>query len=99
MYDRATVEYIVESEEGRKYWHYFKHMLLGSEEHYYVSLLYNWPRTRGFVQSLSAQVSSMIPTHSIHSNCPLIERLEHLGAGPVGAIGWLPDAHALPHDE
>lgn len=28
----------------------------GSEEHYYVSLLYNWPRTRAFVQSLSAQI-------------------------------------------
>lgn len=54
-YDRLSVEYITESIEGRKYWHYFKHMLLGSEEHYYVSLLYNWPRTRAFVQTLSAQ--------------------------------------------
>jgi hypothetical protein len=31
-------------------------MLLGSEEHYYVSLLYNWERTKMFVQSLSAEV-------------------------------------------
>ena len=54
-YDRESVEYIVNSEEGKKYWHFFKHMLLGSEEHYYVSLLYNWPRTRAFIQSLSAQ--------------------------------------------
>jgi hypothetical protein len=30
-------------------------MLLGSEEHYYISLLYNWPRTQAFVQTLSAQ--------------------------------------------
>jgi hypothetical protein len=28
-YDRASVDYIVNSLEGRKYWHYFKHMLLG----------------------------------------------------------------------
>jgi hypothetical protein len=55
-YDRESVEYIVTSIEGKKYWHFFKHMLLGSEEHYYVSLLYNWPRTRSFVQTLSAQV-------------------------------------------
>ena len=54
-YDRESVEYIVNSEEGKKYWHFFKHMLLGSEEHYYVSLLYNWPRTKAFIQSLSAQ--------------------------------------------
>ena len=46
MYDRESVEYIVNSDEGRKYFHFFKHMLLGSEEHYYVSLLYNWPRTQ-----------------------------------------------------
>ena len=86
-YDRETVDYIVKSEEGKKYWHFFKHMLLGyaarsldrlplvlplthnliashlslcprsrcmrdvrSEEHYYISLLYNWPRTKAFVQ-------------------------------------------------
>ena len=55
-YDRESVNYIVHSEEGRKYWHFFKHMLLGSEEHYYVSLLYNWPRTRAFVQTLSAEI-------------------------------------------
>ena len=54
-YDKETIEYIVNSEEGRKYWHFFKHMLLASEEHYYVSLLYNWPRTKGFISSLSAQ--------------------------------------------
>ena len=54
-YDKVTVDYIVNSEEGRKYWHFFKHMLLASEEHYYVSLLYNWPRTKKFISSLSAQ--------------------------------------------
>jgi len=54
-FDRESVEYITESEEGRKYYHFFKHMLLGSEEHYYASLLYNWPRTQSFVQTLSAQ--------------------------------------------
>jgi hypothetical protein len=55
-YDKETVEYIVNSLEGRKYYHFFKHMLLGSEEHYYISLLYNWQRTKAFVQSLSAQI-------------------------------------------
>ena len=54
-YDRESVDYIVNSEEGRKYYHFFKQMLLGSEEHYYASLLYNWPRTQSFVQSISAQ--------------------------------------------
>lgn len=54
-YDRESVKYIVKSEEGKKYYHFFKHMLLGSEEHYYVSLLYNWKRTKSFVQTLSAQ--------------------------------------------
>ena len=38
-YDRESVRYIIDSEEGRKYYHFFKHMLLGSEEHYYISLL------------------------------------------------------------
>ncbi len=37
-YDRMSVDYIVNSLEGKKYWHFFKHMLLGSEEHYYVSM-------------------------------------------------------------
>lgn len=55
-YDKESVAYIVDSEEGRKYWHFFKHMLLGSEEHYYVSLLYNWSRTKRFVQTLSAEI-------------------------------------------
>ena len=54
-YDLESVDYITESVEGRKYYHFFKHMLLGSEEHYYASLLFNWPRTQGFVQTLSAQ--------------------------------------------
>ncbi len=35
-YDKMSVEYIVNSVEGRKYWHFFKNMLLGSEEHYYI---------------------------------------------------------------
>lgn len=54
-YDRTSVNYIIDSEEGRKYYHFFKHMLLGSEEHYYITLLYNWDRTRKFVTSLSSQ--------------------------------------------
>jgi hypothetical protein len=54
-YDRESVKYIVNSEEGRKYFHFFKYMLLGSEEHYYASLLYNWERTRAFVSTLNAQ--------------------------------------------
>ena len=56
-YDKLSVDYIVNSEEGRKYWHFFKHMLLGSEEHYYISLLYNWSRTKSFVQTLSAEIA------------------------------------------
>jgi hypothetical protein len=56
IYDLRTIEYITESTEGRKYYHFFKHMLLGSEEHYYVSLLYNWNRTKGFVMTLSSEV-------------------------------------------
>lgn len=55
IYDKVSVDYISNSVEGRKYFHFFKHMLLGSEEHYYISLLYNWPRTQAFVQTLSAQ--------------------------------------------
>ena len=54
-YDRESVRYIVGSEEGRKYYHFFKHMLLGSEEHYYVSLLYNWSRTHAFVTNIASQ--------------------------------------------
>lgn len=54
-YDKESIDYIANSLEGRKYYHFFKHMLLGSEEHYYVSLLFNWPRTQSFVQTLSAQ--------------------------------------------
>jgi hypothetical protein len=54
-YDRESIRYIIESQEGKKYYHFFKYMLLGSEEHYYISLLYNWPRTHAFVQTLSAQ--------------------------------------------
>ena len=54
-YDKTTVDYIINSEEGKKYYHFFKHMLLASEEHYYVSLLYNWKRTRPFISTLSAQ--------------------------------------------
>jgi hypothetical protein len=55
IYDRDSIRYIVNSVEGKKYWYFFKHMLLGSEEHYYVSLLYNWRKTQGFVQSMNAQ--------------------------------------------
>jgi hypothetical protein len=55
-YDKQSVAYIITSEEGKKYWHFFKHMLLGSEEHYYASILYNWERTKSFVQTLSAQI-------------------------------------------
>ena len=54
-YDAQSVDYIANSVEGRKYFHFFKNTLLGSEEHYYVTLLYNWPRTRAFVQTLAAQ--------------------------------------------
>lgn len=54
-FDRRTVEYIVDSEEGRKYYHFFSRFIMASEEHYLASLLYNWNRTRAFVTSLAAQ--------------------------------------------
>jgi hypothetical protein len=54
-YDRTTVEQLIHTEEGKKYFHFFKDMLLGSEEHYYISYLFNNPRTSKFVRSLSAQ--------------------------------------------
>ena len=44
--DRASAEYIVHSEEGKKYYHFFKYTLVGAEEHYFASLLGNWERTR-----------------------------------------------------
>ena len=55
IYDYETVEYIINSLEGRKYYHFFKYMLLGSEEHYFISLLFNWNRTESFVSTLRAQ--------------------------------------------
>lgn len=55
VFDLESVRYIVRSSEGRKFYHYFKHMLLGAEEHYFVTLLRNWNRTRDFVETLSAQ--------------------------------------------
>lgn len=55
-YDRQTVEYILKSEEGVKYYNYFSRFVMGSEEHYFASLLYNYNRTRSFVSSLRAQV-------------------------------------------
>lgn len=54
VYDRESVEYIVKSDEGMKYYHFFKMTLLGSEEHYFISLLRNWERTRKFVGSIEA---------------------------------------------
>ena len=55
LYDFETVNYIVNSSEGRKYYHFFKYMLFGYEEHYFVTLLYNWKRTANFVSTLRAQ--------------------------------------------
>lgn len=49
-----SVDYIVNSEEGVKYYHFFKHMLVGCEEHYFISLLNNWNRTSRFIQSVEA---------------------------------------------
>ena len=54
VYDKRTVKYIVESEEGKKYYHFFKSMLLGSEEHYIISLLANWKATRLHVNSIKS---------------------------------------------
>lgn len=55
VYDFESVNYIANSIEGRKYYHFFKHMLLGSEEHYFISLLANWDRTWAFVNSYDSQ--------------------------------------------
>ena len=54
-YDRESVRYIVESNEGKRYFQYFSRFLMGSEEHYFSSLFYNSPRTSSFVTSLAAQ--------------------------------------------
>lgn len=54
VFDRRSAEYIVHSDEGRKYYHFFKHMLLGSEEHYFVSLLANWQKTAACVSRFSS---------------------------------------------
>jgi hypothetical protein len=56
VYDFASINYIVDSDEGKKYYHFFKHQLMASEEHYYVSLLANWERTRKFVLSYDAMI-------------------------------------------
>lgn len=53
VYDRESVDYIVNSDEGIKYYHFFKMTLLGSEEHYFVSLLRNWNRTRNAVANIN----------------------------------------------
>lgn len=50
VYDKQSVDYIVNSDEGMKYYAFFKMSLLGSEEHYFISLLYNYNRTRKFVE-------------------------------------------------
>ena len=54
-YDYQSVEYIINSIEGRKYYHFFKYMLLGSEEHIFITILYNWERTREFVSTIQSQ--------------------------------------------
>ena len=55
VYDAKSIEYIVTSDEGKRYYHFFKYMLLGSEEHYYVSLLNNWDRTKFAVLHVKGQ--------------------------------------------
>eukprot|EP01042_Synura_sphagnicola_P002731 gene2731-3324_t len=52
LYDHETVEYIVNSAEGRRYFHFFKNSYTLVSEHYLGSLLFNWERTRDFVTSL-----------------------------------------------
>lgn len=55
VYDIESVNYIANSVEGRKYFHFFKYMLLGSEEHYFISLLANFDRTQSFVNTYDSQ--------------------------------------------
>ncbi len=50
--DRKSVEYAINSEEGIKYYHFFKYMLLPSEEHHLASLFGNWYHTQNFVRML-----------------------------------------------
>ena len=64
-YDYESVKYILDSEEGRKYYQFFSRFLMGSEEHYFSSLFYNWNRTRNFVTSLSAQTQWNTWLHGI----------------------------------
>lgn len=52
--DRTSAEYIVTSDEGIKYYHFFKHTLVGAEEHYFISLLGNWNRSRDYLKQLDA---------------------------------------------
>jgi hypothetical protein len=54
VFDRRSVEYIVRSGEGKKYFHFFKSMLLGSEEHYFITLLANWKTTRPYVNQFAS---------------------------------------------
>ena len=65
-YDRESVKYILDSEEGRKYFQFYSRFLMGSEEHYFSSLFYNWDRTRSFVTSLSAQTQYNTWRHGLY---------------------------------
>jgi len=67
LYDRESVEYIVNSDEGRKYYHFFKYAPQTAEEHYFASLLYNWARTSSFVSSASAQASWFAWNSSVYT--------------------------------
>lgn len=49
--DRLSAEYIVHSDEGKKYYHFFKYTLVGAEEHYFISLLSNWNRTSASISA------------------------------------------------
>ena len=52
--DRMSANYIVNSEEGVKYFHFFKYTLMGAEEHYFISLLGNWERTKSVVRTIKS---------------------------------------------
>jgi hypothetical protein len=68
-YDRESVAYIVNSLERKKYWHFFKHMLLGSEEHYYIrSTLRSLYLTHYYIRStLRSLYLSLFPPLTLSS--------------------------------
>ena len=78
VFDWRSVDYIVNSEEGKKHYHFFKNMLLGSEEHYFISLLANWHVTKGAVHQFTSM--AVWNTWSLGSLSPRVHKARPAGA-------------------